>query len=39
MTNWALEMYHTVTFKDLNAVMLTLEMLLVHSHDELIDSF
>lgn len=39
MTKWALEMHHMVTFKDLNVVMLTLEMLLVHSDDELINSF
>lgn len=32
-------MYHMVTFKDLNVVMLALEMLLVHSDDELINSF
>lgn len=32
-------MYHMVTFKDLNVVMMTLVMLLVHSDDELINSF
>lgn len=32
-------MYHMVTFKDLNVVTLTLEMLLVHCDDELINSF
>lgn len=39
MTRWALEMYHIITFKDLIVLMLTLEMLLVRSDDELINSF
>lgn len=33
MTRWTLQIYHVVIFKDVNVIMLTLEMLFVHRSD------